>query len=115
MQHLILTSKKWDLHSQRVTPAYILWMQEEMYSTLESYVDDIILAGRNDFRIKEVKDALSRKFDIKDMGKLHYFLGMTVVQDEIYTRKSMDWSTSLYRKSPKEVWNARLQACWHSS
>lgn len=46
------------------------------------YVDDIILAGRSEDRIKEVKSALSRKFDIKDMGKLHHFLGMTVVQDE---------------------------------
>ena len=46
------------------------------------YVDDIVLAGRTDNRIKEVKTALSRKFDIKDMGKLHHFLGMTVVQDE---------------------------------
>jgi len=39
------------------------------------YVDDIILAGCSDKRIKEVKDALAHKFDIKDMGKLHYFLG----------------------------------------
>ena len=48
------------------------------------YVDDIILAGQTqrEDRIKKVKAALSRKFDIKDMGKLHYFLGMTVVQDE---------------------------------
>ena len=46
------------------------------------YVDDIILAGRSDDRIKEVKDALSQKFNIKDMGKLHYFLGVSVVQDE---------------------------------
>ncbi len=29
-----------------------------------------------------MKDALSRKFDIKDLGKLQHFLGITVVQDE---------------------------------
>ena len=46
------------------------------------YIDDIVLAGRTDERIQEVKAALSRKFEIKDMGKLHYFLGMTVVQDK---------------------------------
>lgn len=40
------------------------------------YVDDIILAGRSDDRIQEVKRALSQKFDLR---KLHYFLGMSVV------------------------------------
>ena len=53
------------------------------------YVDDI---GRNEERIKEVKDVLSAKFDIKDMGKLHHFLGISVVQDRI----CMAWSTDLH-------------------
>ena len=46
------------------------------------YVDDIILAGKNDKKINEVKRALGAKFNIKDMGKLHYFLGMNILQDE---------------------------------
>ena len=46
------------------------------------YVDDIILAGKSDKRMKEVKAALAKKFDVKDMGKLHYFLGMKVVEDD---------------------------------
>ena len=46
------------------------------------YVDYIILAGSNDDRINEVKAALSQKFDIKDLGQLHHFLGMTIKQDE---------------------------------
>ena len=46
------------------------------------YVDDIVLAGQNLERIRKVKKSLSREFDIKDMGKLHYFLGMQVVQDQ---------------------------------
>ena len=45
------------------------------------YVDDIIVAGKNLERIRKVKETLSRNFDIKDMGKLHYFLGMQIVQD----------------------------------
>ena len=32
--------------------------------------------------MKEVKEALAQKFDIKDMGKLHYFLEIKAVQDE---------------------------------
>ena len=46
------------------------------------YVDDIVLAGKTDRQLQEVKSALSKKFKIKDMGKLHYFLGMSVMQDE---------------------------------
>ena len=29
-----------------------------------------------------MKDRLAKRFDIKDMGKLHHFLGMKVKQDE---------------------------------
>ena len=46
------------------------------------HVDDIILADQNEARIKEVKDSLSQKFNVKDLGKLHYFLGIQVNQDE---------------------------------
>ena len=45
-------------------------------------MDDIILAGSSEDRVKEVKAALSQKFEIKDMGKLHHFLGMSIVQNE---------------------------------
>ncbi len=46
------------------------------------YVDDIILAGKTDSALSEVKTALSRKFDIKDLGNLNYFLGIKVEQHE---------------------------------
>ena len=46
------------------------------------YVDDIVLAGRDEARIQEVKQMLARKFDIKDLGRLTHFLGMSVVQDQ---------------------------------
>ena len=38
------------------------------------YVGDMVLARQSDQRIKEVKDELSQRFDIKDLGKLHHFL-----------------------------------------
>ena len=46
------------------------------------YVDDIILAGRSDKRMKEVKDAIAEKFTVKDLGELHHFLGVKVIQDK---------------------------------
>ena len=40
------------------------------------YVDDIVLAGRSDERIKDVKDAIAKKFEIKDMhGTTSLFSG----------------------------------------
>ena len=42
------------------------------------YVDDILLAGKTDKQIAEVKKALSECFKVRDMGKLHYFLGVKV-------------------------------------
>ena len=45
------------------------------------YVDDFVIAGENSERIEQVKTSLSEKFDVKDLGELHYFLGVQVVQD----------------------------------
>ena len=46
------------------------------------YVDDILLAGKDDERMAAVKQAFSQAFQVKDMGELHHFLGMKVVQDQ---------------------------------
>lgn len=43
------------------------------------YIDDIVLTGKNAPSIYELKDYLRNSFDIKDLGSLHYFLGMKVV------------------------------------
>ena len=45
------------------------------------YVDDIILAGRSDKCMKEVKDAIAEKFTVKDLGELHHFLGVKMIQE----------------------------------
>ena len=46
------------------------------------YVNDIILAGKAIKQLEEIKRDLSWEFDIKDLEKLGYFLGMKVVQNE---------------------------------
>ena len=45
------------------------------------YVDDILIVGKTDERIAEVKAAIANRFEVKDMGQLHYFLGVKIVQD----------------------------------
>ena len=46
------------------------------------YIDDIVMASKSQARLKEVKKSLAKRFDIKDLGKLHHFLGMKIIQDE---------------------------------
>ena len=51
------------------------------------YVDDIILAGKSGEKMKAVKEMLFANFDMKDMGLLHHFLGVKVVQNQ--TKRSV--------------------------
>ena len=48
---------------------------------LAVYVDDILLAGKSQQRIAQVKAELGKRFQLKDMGELHYFLGVSVKQN----------------------------------
>ena len=45
------------------------------------YVDDIVLAGKSNEKMFAVKQTIGQQFQIKDMGELHYFLGVKVVRD----------------------------------
>ncbi len=42
------------------------------------YINDLILVCNNKDKLLQVKDELSRKFEMKDLGALHFFLGMEV-------------------------------------
>jgi len=40
------------------------------------YVDDIIITGDNVKEMNEIKQMMSKEFEVKDLGTLKYFLGM---------------------------------------
>ena len=46
------------------------------------YVDDLIIATKTPEEMQEVKQLLSSQFQMKDMGELHYCLGITIEQDK---------------------------------
>ena len=50
-------------------------------SIIGVYVDDFVIAAETTEKIKEIKTALSQKFEVKDLGELHYFLGVLVIQN----------------------------------
>ena len=56
--------------------------EREMF-VVAVYVDDIILGGKNESILCQVKQELSTKFDMKDLGPLHHFLGVKVIQDQL--------------------------------
>jgi len=60
-------------------PCIYTALEGEMF-IIAVYVDDILLAGKSDRRMTEVKQALSKQFKMKDMGELHHFLGVKVIQ-----------------------------------
>ena len=43
------------------------------------YVDDLILIG-DEHLIHSSKEYLSKEFEMKDLGLLHYFLGLNMVE-----------------------------------
>jgi len=45
------------------------------------YVDDLILVCNNKDKLLQAKEKLFRKFEMKDLGDLHFFLGMEVERD----------------------------------
>ena len=46
------------------------------------YVDDILIASKEIQVVKKTKELFAKKFKVKDMGKLHYFLWVRIHQSD---------------------------------
>ena len=57
----------------------IYWYSNGGLCWLVVYVADIVLMAEMTSRLSEVKAGLAEKFEIKDMGELHHFLGMNII------------------------------------
>eukprot|EP00253_Pinus_taeda_P022201 PITA_22201 len=60
------------------------------------YVDDLIVTGSDPNIINHVKSSLKKKFDMTDLGHLHYFLGLQVLQ----SKEGISLSQSNAKTSP---------------
>lgn len=69
------------------------------------YVNDIIITENATSAIIEVMDALTKEFDIKDLGPLHYFLGIQITQNQ----------KGLFLSQEKYVFDLRTETEMHQS
>eukprot|EP00253_Pinus_taeda_P026931 PITA_26931 len=81
------------------------------------YVDDLILTGSDPNLINHVKSSPKKKFEMTDLGHLHYFLGLQVLQSKegkllylTHTRPDLSFAVGLvarFLQNPREShWKA---------
>eukprot|EP00253_Pinus_taeda_P034460 PITA_34460 len=89
------TKHKWKLHQLDVKSAFMngelkSLNDPNLYTKINKqrqiilvslYVDDMIITGNADNLIKEIKQEMSQVFEMKDLGDLHYCLGLEVWKD----------------------------------
>lgn len=63
-------------HNSLVDTSLFILKLSDAFVYVLVYVDDILMTGTNTQMVQRVIDELSRKFSIKDMGDLSYFLGI---------------------------------------
>ena len=73
--------KKMKFVQTKADPCIYVFKDETETVIIAVYVDDILIAGTSNKKIAEVKAAIANRFEVKDMGELHYFLGVKIVRD----------------------------------
>ena len=69
-----------DFHPSQYDPSMFLHHASSGITVLLVYVDDIVITGPNAKMIHDLQASLHQTFQMKDLGPLHYFLGLEVHQ-----------------------------------
>eukprot|EP00253_Pinus_taeda_P002861 PITA_02861 len=72
---------------------YIKEDEGKNVALISVYVDDLIITGNACKLIEEIKNQLSHVFEVKDLGELHYCLGLEVWRESGYS--DSDWAGNL--------------------
>jgi hypothetical protein len=63
-------------------PCVFIQTEETSLTIVAVYVDDWIIITKTPEKMEEVKASLAARFKMKDLGKLHYRLGITIEQED---------------------------------
>ena len=69
-----------DFIQSEADPCVYVNTKNGVLTVIAVYVDDLIILSEAEERMVEVKAMLSERFRMKDMGELHYCLGINVIQ-----------------------------------
>jgi Reverse transcriptase (RNA-dependent DNA polymerase) len=59
-------------------------IQGGIIAIIALYVDDLLIACNNIGILNEIKDGLSREFEMKDMGQARMCLGFRISRNRLY-------------------------------
>ena len=107
-------SRQWNFKFHQVVVSYGFKIVEEDhcvyvkrskddFTILSLYVDDILFVANSKEFVKIVKDMLYSKFDMKDMDKAAYILGVKIFEDR--SKKLLALSQEPYIKKILEIFN----------
>jgi hypothetical protein len=79
----IVKNSAWEIVPRPVDKSVVgsRWIYKGSILIIVIYVDDLILTGDEQL-IHSCKEGLAKEFDMKDMGLLHYFLGLEIWQGD---------------------------------
>ena len=75
-----LAMKKYGYHQSNSDHTLFLKERGNLITCLIIYVDDMIITGSDKEEIEALKEKLFKEFDMKDLGRLKYFLGIEVLR-----------------------------------
>ena len=79
------------LKQSTADPCVFIQAEAESMTIVAVYVDDLIVMSTFREKLMDVKKALSGRFKMKDMGPLHYCLGVRMLMVFGYTRSSISF------------------------
>lgn len=91
--------KKIGFQQSEADPCIFVRSTQNNFSVLAVYVDDIVILTKTEAEMLTIKKQLSEGFKMKDMGELHYLLGVNIhLKDGTVTLDQHQYLTKLLEK-----------------